>query len=204
MRSRFFHSRREILRAVNEMRDASTGVRDGAAIEDQLTVLSVPCGIARDLFDVAESLWKESALYEHVRFIGIDLDQEALDLSWDLTHDHFDFDFRRADALLTDSLPKGVDVIVSLGFGEFLSDEVLRDFYRSCHASLKDGGRFITSAMNRDRISDYLARELAELHTQYRSTDHVTELLRSAGFANIRATRDDVGLQTLAVAEKGP
>ena len=33
MRSRFFHSRREILRAVNEMRDASTGVRDGAAIE---------------------------------------------------------------------------------------------------------------------------------------------------------------------------
>ena len=204
MRSRFFHSRREILRAVNEMRDASTGVRDGAAIEDQLTVLSVPCGIARDLFDVAESLWKESALYEHVRFIGIDLDQEALDLSWDLTHDHFDFDFRCADALSNDSLPKGVDVIVSLGFGEFLPDEVLRDFYRSCHASLKDGGRFITSAMNRDRISDYLARELAELHTHYRSTDHLTELLRSAGFANIRATRDDVGLQTLAVAEKGP
>lgn len=202
MRSRFFHSRREILRAVNEMRDASTGVRDGSAIEDQLTVLSVPCGIARDLFDVAESLWKESALYEHVRFIGIDLDQEALDLSWDLTHDHFDFDFRCADALSTDSLPKGVDVIVSLGFGEFLSDEVLTDFYRRCHASLKDGGRFITSAMNRDRISDYLARELAELHTHYRSTEHLTELLRSAGFANIRASRDDVGLQTLAVAEK--
>jgi 2-polyprenyl-3-methyl-5-hydroxy-6-metoxy-1,4-benzoquinol methylase len=204
MRSRFFHSRREILRAVNEMRDGSTGVRDGATVEDQLVVLSVPCGIARDLYDVAETLWTESALYEQVRFIGIDLDQEALDLSWNLTHDHFDFEFRRADALASESLPNNVDVIVSLGFGEFLSDDVLRDFYRRCHASLNDGGRFITSAMNRDRISDYLARELAELHTNYRSTEQLADLLESAGFAAIRTTRDEVGLQTLAVAEKAP
>ena len=202
MRSRFFHSRREILRAVNEMRDASTVVRDGAKVDDQLTVVSVPCGIARDLYDVAETLWTESGLYEQVRFIGIDLDQEALDLSWNLTHDHFDFEFRRADALAAESLPKNVDIIVSLGFGEFLSDDVLRNFYRRCHASLNDGGRFITSAMNRDRLSDYLARELAELHTHYRSTEHVTALLRSAGFSKIRTDRDEVGLQTLAVAEK--
>lgn len=204
MRSRFFHSRREILRAVTEMRGGSTGVRDGATVDDQLVVLSVPCGIARDLFDVAETLWTNSALYEHVRFTGIDLDQEALDLSWNLTQDHFDFEFRRADALAAESLPKNVDVIVSLGFGEFLSDDVLRDFYRRCHASLNAGGRFITSAMNRDRISDYLARELAELHTNYRSTEHITALLRSAGFSKIRTDRDEVGLQTLAVAEKAP
>jgi 2-polyprenyl-3-methyl-5-hydroxy-6-metoxy-1,4-benzoquinol methylase len=202
MRSRFFHSRREILRAVNEMRGASTVARDGAAVDDQLVVVSVPCGIARDLFDVAETLWAAPALYEQVRFIGIDLDQEALDLSWNLTHNHFDFEFRRADALAVESLPKNVDVIVSLGFGEFLSDDVLRDFYRRCHASLNNGGRFITSAMNRDRISDYLARELAELHTNYRSTEQLTELLESAGFGTVRTTRDEVGLQTLAVAEK--
>ena len=202
MRSRFFHSRREILRAVNEMRGASAGVRDGAKVDDQLVVVSVPCGIARDLYDVAETLWTESALYEQVRFIGIDLDQEALDLSWNLTHDHFDFEFRRADALAAESLPRSVDIIVSLGFGEFLSDDVLCDFYRRCHASLNDGGRFITSAMNRDRLSDYLARELAELHTHYRSTEHITALLRSAGFSKIRTDRDEVGLQTLAVAEK--
>jgi hypothetical protein len=56
--------------------------------------------------------------------------------------------------------------------------------------------------MDRDRISDYLARELAELHTHYRSTEQLTDLLKSAGFTNIRTTRDKVGLQTLAVAEK--
>jgi SAM-dependent methyltransferase len=202
MRSRFFHSRREILRAVGEMRGGSTDVRDRTRSEDRLVVLSVPCGIARDLFDVAELLWTESVLYEHVRFVGIDLDPEALDLSRDLTHDHLDFDFRCADALSNGSLPTGVDIVVSLGFGEFLSDSVLREFYRRCHASLNRGGRFITSAMNRDRISDYLARELAELHTHYRSTEHLTNLLKSAGFANVRAKRDEVGLQTLAVAGK--
>src|SRR2546423_560112 len=171
MRSRFFHSRREILRAISEMRGASTNVRDGAAIEDQLVVVSVPCGIARDLYDVAETLWTESPLYEHVRFVGIDLDQEALDLSWDLTHEHFDFEFHCADALEPGSLPAGVDVIVSLGFCEVLSDEVLRDFYRRCHASLNAGGRFITPAMGRDRISDFLAPELGELHTDYPSSN---------------------------------
>jgi 2-polyprenyl-3-methyl-5-hydroxy-6-metoxy-1,4-benzoquinol methylase len=95
-----------------------------------------------------------------------------------------------------------MDVIVSLGFVEFLSDDVLLEFYRRCHESLTPGGSFITSAMNRDRISDYLARELAELHTHYRPTEHLTDLLRSAGFTKIRTSRDKVGLQTLAVAEK--
>ena len=208
MRSRFFHSRREILRAAKEMGGGGGGgaaaARNGATSADQMVVLSVPCGIARDMFDVAETLWSEPSLYEHVRFVGIDIDPEALDLSRDLVRDHFAFDFRCADALDAGSLPMGVDIIVSLGFGEFLSDDVLLDFYRRCHASLNHGGRFITSAMNRDRISDYLARELAELHTHYRSTDHLADLLESAGFTKIRTTRDAVGLQTLAVAEKIP
>jgi SAM-dependent methyltransferase len=167
-----------------------------------MLVLSVPCGIARDLFDVAENLWTEPALYDQIRFVGIDLDPEALELSRELTRDHSTFELRCADALEAGSLPEGVDVLVSLGFGEFLSDDVLADFYRRCHASLRDGGRLITSAMNRDRVSDYLARELAELHTHYRSTEHVTALLESAGFARVRTSRDTVGLQTLAVAEK--
>ncbi len=194
MRSRFFHSRREVLRAIRE--------RDGG-LGRSVTVVSVPCGIARDLLEVAETLWMiEPALYERVGFIGIDLDPEALDLSRDLTRAHRGFRFRCVDALEAGSLPHEVDIVVSLGFGEFLTDNQLLDFYRRCRASLKEGGRFITSAMSRDRIADYLARELAELHTNYRSTERLTELLRSAGFERIRTNRDQIGLQTLAVAEK--
>jgi hypothetical protein len=78
----------------------------------------------------------------------------------------------------------------------------LIDFYRNCYTALRDTGRFITSAMSRDRIGDYLARELAELHTNYRSPEKLSELLRRAGFQYVHVERDDVGLQTLAVATK--
>lgn len=193
MRSRFLHSRLEILRAIEETESTR-----------HLTVVSIPCGIARDLFDVAETLRRsDPRRYDATTFIGIDIDPEALDLSLDLTRGHRSFEFRCADALVADALPRGVDVIVSLGFGEFLVDGILYDFYRRCLSALRPGGRFITSAMSRDRISDYLARELAELHTHYRSAHQLRALLTSAGFTSVRTTSDAVGLQTLAVAEKG-
>jgi SAM-dependent methyltransferase len=189
MRSRFFHSQRELLAAIEG--------RGGA------TVLSVPCGIARDLFQVSEILGEcHREDYERVQFIGMDLDPKPLALSRDLTRKHTNFRFVRGDALDPSSFPTAVDAIVSLGLGEFLHDDVLLSFYRNCYSALRRGGRFITSAMGRDRISDYLARELAELHTHYRTSEQLVELLRSAGFEHVRADRDEVGLQTLAVATR--
>lgn len=193
MRSRFLHSRLEILRAMEE-----------SAADRDLTAVSIPCGIARDLFDVAETVRRsDPARYERTRFIGIDLDPEPLALSRDLTRAHKSFEFVCADALQPRTIPRNVDVIVSLGFGEFLADGILYDFYRRCLSALRPGGRFITSAMSRDRISDYLARELAELHTHYRTSDQLRALLTSAGFVTVRTSHDTVGLQTLAVAKKG-
>jgi hypothetical protein len=213
MRSRFLHSRHEIRLAIEDtahaLGNANSPEMRGYQERDklhqrQITVVSVPCGIARDLFDVAETLKvTDPGTYECVRFVGIDLDPEPLALSYSLTRDHKCFRFTCADALEPGPLPSSVDVIVSLGFGEFLSDGVLFDFYRRCHSALEPRGRFITSAMSRDPIADYLARELAELHTHYRSSDQLRALLTSAGFVNIRNVNDDVGLQTLAVAEKG-
>lgn len=193
MRSRFFHSQREVMSALTK--------QNGVVREH--TVVSVPSGISRDLYQVAESLLSdEPAIYERTRFVGIDLDPTPLELSRDLTRDHPNFTFVEADALNGAALPRDVDVIVSLGFGEFLPSETLRGFYASCHAALRPGGVFVTSAMSRDRISDYLARELAELHTHYRSADDIRALLKSAGFEWVRTRKDKVGLQTLAVAGK--
>ena len=195
MRSRFFHSQREVHAALRD----SSAKRAG----EKFTVVSVPCGISRDLFEVAEILREQRfADYQRVRFVGIDLDQKPVELSRELTREHPNFSFIRGDALDPATLPDGVDAIISLGFGEFLTDEVLLNFYRSCYAALREGGRFITSAMNRDRIGDYLARELAELHTNYRTSEELATLLQSAGFEYVKVERDDVGLQTLAVATK--
>jgi SAM-dependent methyltransferase len=200
MRSRFFHSQREIHNVLHPWAHADRSASGPGSV----TVLSVPCGIARDLYEVAENLRKyHPADYERVRFIGLDLDSRPLELSRELTRDHPNFIFAQGDALQPSSLPDSVDAIVSLGFGEFLDDDVLVDFYRRCHSALRKGGRFITSAMSRDKIGDYLARELAELHTHYRTPAQLTELLQSAGFDYVHAERDSIGLQTLAVATKG-
>ena len=191
MRNRFFHSRHEVMSALT---------KENGVARDHI-VVSVPSGISRDLYHVAEALLSdEPDIYDRTRFIGIDLDPTPLELSRELTRDHPNFSFVEADALDGTALPRDADVIVSLGFGEFLANETLRGFYASCHAALRPGGVFITSAMSRDRISDYLARELAELHTHYRSADDVRALLKSAGFEWVRTRRDEVGLQTLAVA----
>src|SRR5256885_14188032 len=78
MRSRFLHSRLEILRAIE------------SAVSDRgVTVVSIPCGIARDLFEVAETLRRTDLdRYQSSRFIGIDLDPEPLALSRNLTRAH--------------------------------------------------------------------------------------------------------------------
>jgi SAM-dependent methyltransferase len=204
MRSRFLHSQRELLSMLlrPEMNHSAT-VLEAERVDRPVTVVSVPCGISRDLFQVAEILHEyRPDEYERVRFIGVDLDPKALELSRELTRNHANFSFVQADALLASTLPPDVDAIVSLGFGEFLDDQALLQFYRQCHRSLRAGGRLITSAMRRDRISDYLARELAELHTHYRTASEVTDLLRWAGFQYVRADRDEIGLQTLVVATK--
>jgi SAM-dependent methyltransferase len=203
MRSRFLHSQREVLSALLEPGEDRTSAQAGVRSADSVTVVSVPCGIARDLYQVAEILREyRPADYGRVRFVGIDLDPAPLELSRNLTARHSNFTFVCANALLPSSLPPDTGAIVSLGFGEFLDDAALHAFYRNCYSALRPGGRLITSAMSRDRISDYLARELAELHTHYRTADQLIDLLRWAGFEYVRVDRDDVGLQTLAVATK--
>jgi len=201
MRSRFIHSRVEIMNALHHIARQT----DAAASADRedITIVSAPCGIARDLVLVADGLREgDAALYGRVRFLGIDLDPEPLELSRSLARGHRRFDFICADALDPCALPADADVIVSLGFGEFLTDGQLASFYRNCCIRLAPGGRLITSSMLRHRVSDYLAREMAELVTCYRPAEHLRRLLESAGFANIRIGRDAVGLQNLVVAEK--
>lgn len=210
MRSRFFHSQSEILSALDKLDATDHGRAETRAISTESeregylhTVVSIPSGIARDLFQVAESLLEENPhLYERTRFVGIDLDSAPLEISRDLTRDHRNFTFVEGDALEATTLPSEVDVIVSLGLGEFLTDDKILTFYENCHAALRPGGVFITSAMSRDRMSDYLARELAELHTHYRSANDLRALLKAGGFAWVRTGHDEVGLQTLAVAGK--
>jgi SAM-dependent methyltransferase len=197
MRNRYIHARREIVAAAR--RHLETAL-PGAPFR----VLSVPCGIARELVEAAATLRAESpAAYERATFFGLDLDPQPLELSRALAGGDARFCFVCADALNPRAFPQELDVIVSTGLGEFLDDSALATFYAACHGALRPGGVLVTSGMQRDRFADYLMRQLAELHTHYRTGVELARLLSSAGFAEVSARRDDVGLQTLVVARKG-
>jgi 2-polyprenyl-3-methyl-5-hydroxy-6-metoxy-1,4-benzoquinol methylase len=201
MRNRFLHAQREIRAAARAL--DSRAATDPVATTAPFRVLSVPCGIARDLVLAARSVERElPRVYSRSTFFGVDLDQAPLELSRSLAGPDDHYFFTRGDALDAKSYPSELDVIVSTGLGEFLSDELLVRFYTNCHERLRVGGTLVTSAMQRDRIADYLMRQLAELHTHYRRGDEIIRWLHTAGFHEVSVRQDDVGLQTLVVARR--
>ena len=197
MRNRFHHSQNEILAAARAFAGRT------ATADTSFRVLSIPCGIARDLALVATRIRRELPdVYARSTFFGVDLDPVPLELSRELAPSGDHFIFTRGDALDANTFPSDLDVIVSTGLGEFLDDKLLVQFYGHCHERLRVGGVFVTSGMQADRVADYLMRQLAELHAHYRRGDELIRWLHTVGFHEISTRRDDVGLQTLVVARK--
>lgn len=202
MRNRLHHTRHEIVVAARALY-ARSAADSGALASEPFRVLSVPCGIARDLTMAAKQIEAElPTIHARSTFFGMDLDSAPLELSRALSGGDDHFFFTRGDALDAAGFPSELDVIVSTGLGEFLDDELLLQFYRNCHERLRSGGTFVTSGMQADRIADYLMRQLAELHTHYRKGEQLIRFLHTAGFHEVTMRQDDVGLQTLVVARK--
>ena len=194
MRSRYVHSRDEIVTEVRRLGGA--GVRE-------MRVLSVPCGIARELAEALDALARDPAARgAEVTFYGMDLDPEPLALSRALVGDRADLTLIQGDAFDAAAYPAPLDVITSTGFVDFLDDANAERFYGTCLGALRPGGLLVTSAQQPQMIADYLMRELAELHPYYRDSEQITGILRNAGFSEVSPRRDQVGLQTLVTARR--
>jgi SAM-dependent methyltransferase len=139
---------------------------------------------------------------ERVHYYGIDIDREPLDLSRDLAGARANFELVQGDAFDAGVYPAPCDVIVSTGLVDFLDEAAARRFLATCHGALRPGGLLVTSAQQPQRIADYLMRELAELHPYYRDAAGISAIVRRAGFGDIEARPDAVGLQTLVTARK--
>ena len=190
LRSRYQYARDEIQRLIVER----TGPID---------VLAVPCGLARELFEV--SAWLSDARRERqVRLCGMDLDQALVNrLAATGQRLGFAMEFVCGDALSPAAYPaQPFDGVVSLGFTEFLDDTLAVAFYRIAYGKLKPGGRLITSGMRPHRLSDYLLRNVADLQTSYRSAESLRGLARQAGFEQISTYEDRTGLQTMLIGVK--
>ena len=170
--------------------------------EDPLDILAVPCGLAREMFEVAEEVRADGDPDRRkVRWHGIDLDPDVVAaVSRRAARSDAHMEFWTGDALTPAAYRGTYDLVISTGFTEFLDDQEAAAFYRAVRAHLRPGGRFVTSGMRRHAVSDYLLRNLAELRTSYRDAPALEALAREAGFAAASTYHDRSGLQTMLVA----
>ena len=171
---------------------------------DQTTVLSVPCGIPRELADAASEVrTRLGGLPPAVSFHGLDLDEQVLTEACRLMRERgIDrFHAHRGDAFDPAAYGRTYDFITCTGLTEFLDDERVAELYALLYDRLEWGGVFVTSGMRRRGASDYLLT-LAELRTHYRDEGTLRALLAPLQFTHISARPDDTGLQTVMVARK--
>jgi SAM-dependent methyltransferase len=192
LRSRFLMARDQLCQFLQE-RASGTG---------SLDVLSVPCGIPRDLIAGAEKFRSLGGDLAEVRFHVLDLDADVLNQAKTFAQEHgITLITHHGDALNVDTYGGDFDFITSTGLGEFLDDQKLALLYSIFRKILRPGGVMVTSAMRRQRFSDYLLR-LAELHVYYRSAEDLTALARQAEFVQLTTSADERGIQSFLKATK--
>jgi SAM-dependent methyltransferase len=166
-RNRYPHSRDRIVEYVR------------TAPRDQFRILSAPCGLPRDLIEAAGRLRREDPRrFGQTQFYGLDIDPSAVKEAQRMTSScrFTNFEFICGDAFDASAYPPDLDVVTSSGFAEFLEDADLARFYTVCHAVLRDEGMLVSSATVRNRLSDYMLKNLAELFTHYRDEAGLTRV----------------------------
>jgi SAM-dependent methyltransferase len=169
-----------------------------------IRVLSVPCGIPRELTDAADIVRARlGTLPSQVEFHGLDLDAGVLDeaRAFAATRGLSAFHTHHGDALVRSAYPDSAGCITCTGLAEFLDDDELAELYAVCWDVLEPGGRLITSGMQPRLLSDYLLR-LAEIRTHYRGPAELERTARQARFGDVRTRTDAIGLQTILIGTK--
>ncbi len=193
MKNRYLYAKQELSNLV-----------DTPPHQDQLDILAAPSGLAREFFETANHLDKTGHPHAHrIKWYGLDLDPNlVVHLQTKAKTSNHAMHFMQGDAMIASSYNQaGYDMIISIGFTEFLDDAEVIKFYRLIKQKLKPQGRFMTSGMLPHPISDYLLRNIAELYTHYRSPEQLALLAEAAGFTKYRTYQDKYKLQTILVAE---
>lgn len=186
-RARYGCARMELERLLRE--------RDG---RQPTFVLAVPCGLARELFDVAPQAPPA------VQLQGMDLDAGLVKRLRERAAGRPSLRFFVGDALSQAAYPGDVryDMIISLGLTEFLDDESAGHFYSIVASRLAPGGMFVTSGLGQHRPSDFFLREIAELDATYRGPAELRRLAQGAGFTTVATYGREHGLLTMLVASR--
>jgi len=172
--------------------------------EEAFRMLAIPCGIPRDIAEFCDTFQGDPASLQRITYYGMDLDPELLDLAaaWLKPLPLARYELLRGNALVAEDFPDvKFDFIVSTGLGEFLGAAEIEVFYANVYGALNPGGVFYTSATRYESRSESFLRTF-ELLTQYRTIDHLDEILGKLPWKNLKLVQDESGLQTYVRATK--
>jgi hypothetical protein len=165
-------------------------------------LLTVPCGIPREVLRFVELAQQSSAPRRAIYYLGLDLDPAVVELTESLRPATGVKSWLTAigDALAPRSFPSAMfNCATSTGLGEFLSDELLCVFYQNVFAALAPGGVFCTTNLCASPITVWLLDKF-ELNAYYRDAGSIERILRRLPWSNLEI--DERRGQVYAVARK--
>ena len=193
-RFRYLYAKKELLSLIEKF----------PANRGEIDILAVPSGLTREFFEVIEELHKKgNEKNSRITWHGIDLDKNLIKLlNQKKLNVPAKMRFHQGDAMNPSTYNQTYDIILSMGFVDFLTDDKALDFFNIVRSRLKRNGYFITSSMIPHKLSDYLLRNIGEINTVYRSHSEIKNLVFRSGFKKIKVHRDKNKLLTMLVVNK--
>jgi len=174
-------------------------IADLGTEKEGLKILVAPAGLAREVFEHGELITKKKHLVH-----GLDLDHILVDdQNKKAKSNNLPIAYFQGDMLDPSHYPeKSYDLIICMGLTEFLEDSHAEKLFKIFKSKLASGGTLYTSSTNVHKFSDKLLRNLADLHTNYRSEEDLYEILKRAGFMVQTSHVTKNKLQTIVRAKK--
>jgi SAM-dependent methyltransferase len=186
-------------------RDAIALVIRARGFAHTTRVLTVPCGIPRDIVEAAEMLAREAPdLVACVEYVGMDIDPKALQVAREFATGSVlrATTFHQGNALNRAEFPPGrFHMVSSTGLTEFLEDRDVEQLFAHVYDVLEPGGTFYTSASAIDPLSAKLLGTI-NLRARYRSHAEVRAMLDHLCWRKVAYVVDSTGLQTFVTAVK--
>lgn len=193
MRARYIHAKNEIKKYIDEHKKDS-----------EIHILAVPSGYAREMFEVHDELkQKKHPKYSKIYWHLLDLNQDLIKEIKQTKNPSEKFNFWIGDALNQKSFvtKHKFDIIISLGFTDFVDEEKTLQFYKIVKQNLIEDGIFINSSMKKYWLSDYLLTNIAELNTIYRTKEELLKLIKKAGFSSYNSYNDKTKILSTVIAK---
>jgi SAM-dependent methyltransferase len=206
---RYFNSTALAVAVRHRRRKMENILRDALSVRQRPRILNIACGSCREVFDLAPEITAS-----HAMMTCIDHDSDALDFSMKrlaYTDILEQLKFRKYNALRMVNYERNVkefgmqDVIYSMGFFDYLEDNVLIRLLRAYYSLLNPQGRLIAPFKDCDRYETLDYHWLVDWSAFLQRTRKESRaLLAQAGIPNdaVSAERDDSGVIIFYVVTK--